>query len=158
MLIITAGANMERLFMIIFCGSGGDATSCEAAKSLPGVVWFLMFTCVAILIAQLPNLNSIAKVSMIGSITAVGSCTLIWALSIKNGRPDHVSYHSLQMPRSDHMDKFGDIFNAIGIIVLAFRGHNLVLEIQVSEFQDSIINRQITSVLNKLVLFSYYFL
>ncbi|KAK0583028.1 hypothetical protein LWI29_032627 [Acer saccharum] len=130
MLIITAGANLERLFTTIFCGSSGDATSCEAAKALPGVVWFLMFSCVAIPIAQLPNLNSIAKVSMIGSITAVGSCTLIWALSIKNGRPDHVSYHSLKMPRSDHMDKFGDIFNAIGIIVLAFRGHNLVLEIQ----------------------------
>ncbi|KAI9182170.1 hypothetical protein LWI28_022719 [Acer negundo] len=131
MLIITAGANMERLFAIIACGSGGDVTTCtEAAKSLPGVVWFLMFNCVAILIAQLPNLNSLAKVSMIGSITAVGSFTLIWALSIKNGRPDHVSYHSLKMPRSDHMDKFGDIFNAIGIIVLAFRGHNLVLEIQ----------------------------
>ncbi|TXG64964.1 hypothetical protein EZV62_011958 [Acer yangbiense] len=129
MLIITAGANLERLFTIIVCG-GGDDTTCIEAKSLPGVVWFLTFTCVAILIAQLPNLNSIAKVSMIGSITAVGSCTLIWALSIKNGRPDHVSYHSLKMPRSDHMDKFGDIFNAIGIIVLAFRGHNLVLEIQ----------------------------
>ncbi|KAL5788909.1 hypothetical protein ACOSP7_005858 [Xanthoceras sorbifolium] len=135
MLIITGGRNLERLFMII-CGGGGGggggATFCEP-KSLPGgVVWFLMFTCVAILIAQLPNLTSLAKVSIIGAITAVGSYTLIWALSIKTGRPDHVSYHpkaAAEMARSD-MDKFGDVLNAIGIIVLAFRGHNLVLEIQ----------------------------
>ncbi|KAJ0077288.1 hypothetical protein Patl1_35836 [Pistacia atlantica] len=124
MLIITAGGNMETLYKIM-CG-GGDR--CEA-NSLSGAMWFLVFTCMAILVAQLPNLNSITKISVIGAVTAVVYCTLIWVLPITKGRPSGVSYSPTEMGKSD-MAKFGNIFNAIGIIVLAFRGHNLVLEIQ----------------------------
>lgn len=124
-LIITAGGNMETLYKIM-CG-GGD--TCEA-NSLSGTTWFLVFTCMAILVAQLPNLNSITKISVIGAVTAVVYCTLIWVLPITKGRPSGVSYGPAEMRKSD-MAKFGNIFNAIGIIVLAFRGHNLVLEIQV---------------------------
>lgn len=125
MLIITAGGNMETLYKIA-CGGG---STCEA-KSLTGVEWFLVFTCMAIAIAQiLPNLNSVAKVSMVGAITAVAYCTFIWALSINKGRSNGVSYSPSQESKSD-MAEFGNIFNAIGKIALAFRGHNLVLEIQ----------------------------
>lgn len=125
MLIITAGGNMETLYKIA-CRGGA---TCEA-KSLTGAEWFLVFTCMAIAIAQiLPNLNSVAKVSMIGAISAVAYFTFIWALSINKGRPNGVSYSSSQESKSD-MAKFGNIFNAFGIIMLAFRGHNLVLEIQ----------------------------
>lgn len=124
MLIITTGGNMETFYKII-CGR--DAT-CEA-NSLTSVEWFLIFTCAAIALAQFPNLNSIAKISMVGAITAVGYCTLIWALSIKKGRLSDVSYGSKDVGKSE-MAEFGNTLNAIGIIVLAFRGHNLVVEIQ----------------------------
>lgn len=122
LLIIIGGGAMELFFKTI-C----DAT-CHA-KSLSGVEWFLVFTCIAILIAQLPNLNSIAATSLIGAITGVGFCTLIWVLSITKGRPTGVSYSPSDGVNSD-MGKISRILNALGIIALVFRGHNVVLEIQ----------------------------
>lgn len=83
-----------------------------------------MFTSVAILLAQLPNLDSIAGVSLIGAITAIGYCALIWIVSIAQGRVSHVSY---ELPEAN---RIFSVWNALGIIAFAFRGHNLVLEIR----------------------------
>lgn len=127
MLIITAGSSMEQLFNII-CEEG---TMC-GSMSLSGTQWFLIFTCIALIIAQLfPNLNSIARVSLTGAITSIGYCTMIWVLSISKGRPNNVSYGITVADRTG-MTGFGNVLNAIGIIMLAFRGHNLILEIQVN--------------------------
>lgn len=52
-----------------------------------------MFTCAAVLLSQLPNLNSIAGVSLIGAVTAVGYCTIIWVVSVDEGRVPSVSYN-----------------------------------------------------------------
>lgn len=93
--------------------------------------WFLVFSCMAILIAQLPNLNSMAKVSLIGATTAIGYCTLILVLSITKGRPTGISYDQSDAMKSN-MKKFSDMLNALAIIALAFREHNVILEIQVS--------------------------
>ncbi|XP_044490002.1 lysine histidine transporter-like 7 [Mangifera indica] len=122
--ITTAGGNMKTLYKYM-CDGGAI---CEA-NSLSGSTWFLIFTCMAILVAQFPNLNSITKISVIGAVTALVYCTLLWILPITKGRPSAVSYGHAERGKSD-MAKFSNIFNAIGIIVLAFRGHNLVLEIQ----------------------------
>lgn len=126
MLIITGGGTMQ-LFFRNLCGEGADAV-CDG-KALSGAQWFLVFTCMAILVAQLPNLNSITKVSLIGAITAITYTSILWALPISKDRPNPISYHPLQANESG-MDKYGAIFNAIGIIVLSFRGHNVILEIQ----------------------------
>ncbi|XP_062177347.1 lysine histidine transporter-like 8 isoform X2 [Alnus glutinosa] len=119
------GGGTMQLFFKTMCQ--GDATC--LARSLSGTEWFLVFTCVAILIAQMPNLNSIAGTSLIGAITGVGFCTLIWVLSINKGRPSGVSYSPSDVVKSD-MGKISRILNALGIIALVFRGHNVVLEIQ----------------------------
>ncbi|KAL9415558.1 hypothetical protein AB3S75_043783 [Citrus x aurantiifolia] len=125
MLIITAGADLETLYKIM---CGGIAT-CEA-KSLPGVVWCLLFICIAVVVSQLlPNLNSVLKFSKTGTVTAVVYVTLLWALTIRKGRANDVSYSRVEEGKSG-MAKYANILNAIGTIVLAFRGHNLVLEIQ----------------------------
>ncbi|KAJ7967107.1 Lysine histidine transporter-like 8 [Quillaja saponaria] len=121
MLIITGGGTME-LFFNTVCD--------DKAKSLSGVLWFLVFTCIAIAIAQLPNLNSIAGVSLIGAITAVCYCTLIWVLSLRKGRPTGISYRSSLAEDQSSVAKMSDVLNAVGIIFLAFRGHNVLLEIQ----------------------------
>ena len=109
-----------KIFFQILCGK-----TCGISP-LTTIEWYLVFTCAAILLAQLPNLNSIAGVSLIGAITAIGYCTLIWIVSVVQGRLTHVSYE----PHSEATRVFG-VWNAIGIIAFAFRGHNLVLEIQV---------------------------
>lgn len=121
-LIMIGGGTMKIIFQI-FCGD-----TCNV-KPLTTIEWYLLFTCSAIILAQLPNLNSIAGVSLIGAITAVSYCTLIWVVSLVQGRPVNVSYDTPQS-KSD-LASFGTILNALGIIAFAFRGHNLVLEIQV---------------------------
>lgn len=112
-----------KLFFQIVCGS-----SCKS-QPLTTVEWYLVFTCLAVVLSQLPNLNSIAGISIIGAITAVGYCTLIWVMSISKSRPPGVSYDPLR-PKSELARTLG-ILNALGIIAFAFRGHNLTLEIQV---------------------------
>ncbi|CAJ2679710.1 unnamed protein product [Trifolium pratense] len=48
----------------------------------------------------------------------------------KKGRLEDVSYSNRLVSQESIVGKISDIVNAIGIIVLAFRGHNVVLEIQ----------------------------
>lgn len=122
--LIMIGGGTMKIFFELLC----DATC--SVKPLTTIEWYLVFTCLATLIAQLPNLNSIAGVSLIGAITAVSYCTMIWILSVSKGRPKGVSYEPLEGVKSDVARLF-EILNALGIIAFAFRGHNLVLEIQV---------------------------
>lgn len=121
-LIIVGGSSMK-LFFEIVCGP-----TCKS-KPLTAIEWYLVFTCLAVTLAQLPNLNSIAGVSLIGAVTAVVYCTTIWVVSVSKGRLPGVSYHPAHA-KSD-VDSVLAILNALGIIAFAFRGHNLVLEIQV---------------------------
>ncbi|KAF7851161.1 hypothetical protein BT93_L4422 [Corymbia citriodora subsp. variegata] len=125
MLIITGGKAIQDLFKIM---CSGDGTACSI-KPLDGVEWFLLFTCIAMVIAQLPNLNAIARVSLFGAIVAISYSALIWILSVAKGRLEGVSYEPLVEAKSNEA-RIGSVLNAIRIIALSFRGHNLVLEIQ----------------------------
>ncbi|KAF8377742.1 hypothetical protein HHK36_031127 [Tetracentron sinense] len=116
--LITLGGGTMKLFFEIACGT----------KPLTTVEWFLVFICCAILLAQLPNLNSVAGVSLIGAISGVSYCTLIWVVSVSIGRPMDVAYYPLKAKAE--MPWICSIVNALGIVALAFRGHNVVLEIQ----------------------------
>ncbi|XP_048130452.1 lysine histidine transporter-like 8 isoform X2 [Rhodamnia argentea] len=120
-LIMIGGGSMKIIFEIL-CGGTCHIRPPSAAE------WYLVFICCAIILAQLPNLNSIAGVSLIGAITAVGYCTLIWVLSITKSRPAGVSYEPLKA-RSE-LARVCGVLNAVGIVAFAFRGHNVVLEIQ----------------------------
>ncbi|WJX45009.1 hypothetical protein P8452_31925 [Trifolium repens] len=127
-LIITGGGTMKQLFKILCINDNGVETC--SAPSLGGVEWFLVFICVAILVAQSPNLNSVVAISFVGAVASITYCTLFWSLSVKKGRPKGVSYNTKLVSQESIVVKISDIMNAIGIIVLAFRGHNVVLEIQ----------------------------
>ncbi|EEF33958.1 lysine histidine transporter-like 8 [Ricinus communis] len=120
--LIIIGGSTSRLFFQTVCGA-----TCSV-KTLTTVEWYLVFTCAALVLSQLPNLNSIAGVSLIGAITAVGYCTLIWAVSVAEGRMPGVSYNPVRA--SSDVERLFDVLNALGIIAFAFRGHNLILEIQ----------------------------
>ncbi|CAK9180359.1 unnamed protein product [Ilex paraguariensis] len=121
--LIIVGGSTSKLFFQIVCGGHGCS-----AKPLASVEWYLVFTCAAVVLSQLPNLNSIAGVSLVGAITAIGYCTIMWFVSVTEGRLDGVSYDRVK-PESNIVWIFG-ILNAFGIIAFAFRGHNLTLEIQ----------------------------
>ncbi|KAL3514840.1 hypothetical protein ACH5RR_027557 [Cinchona calisaya] len=118
--LIMIGSESMKMFSQIVC----DNTN----PQLTMMEWYLLFTISAIILAQLPNLNSIAGVSLIGAITAVSYCTMIWVVSIVKDRPRDVSYEPILF--KSEIGRICSILNALGIIAFAFRGHNLVLEIQ----------------------------
>nr|XP_043614033.1 lysine histidine transporter-like 8 isoform X2 [Erigeron canadensis] len=121
-LIIIAGSTTKVFFQVV-CG----ASRCRA-ETLTATEWYLVFTCGAMLLSQLPNMNSIAGISLVGAITALGYCMTIWVVSVAEGRLSYVSYDPLEA--TSNSAKIFNIFNALGIISFAFRGHNLILEIQ----------------------------
>uniref|UniRef100_A0A803NK00 Amino acid transporter transmembrane domain-containing protein n=1 Tax=Cannabis sativa TaxID=3483 RepID=A0A803NK00_CANSA len=123
--LIMIGGGTMKIFFELVCHE-----TCNV-KNLTTIEWYLVFTCIATLIAQLPNLNSIAGVSLIGAITAISYSTMIWVFTLSKGRTNGVSYEPLENAKSNVARLF-EILNAFGIIAFAFRGHNLVLEIQVN--------------------------
>ncbi|XP_059635230.1 lysine histidine transporter-like 8 [Cornus florida] len=118
-LIMIGGGTMKTFYQVV-CGT----------TTLTTTEWYLLFTCSAVVLAQLPNLNSIAGVSLIGAITAVSYCTLTWAVSVAKGRPMGVSYGPPPLEAQSQEARLFTILNGLGVIAFAFRGHNLVLEIQ----------------------------
>lgn len=126
-LIMIGGETMKIFLNEIACRN----QSCNF-HPLTIVEWYVVFTCSAVVLAQLPNLNSIAGVSLIGSITAVAYCTIIWTISVAKGRPMGVSGGPPLSEVKSDLGRLCSALNGLGIIAFAFRGHNLVLEIQVS--------------------------
>ncbi|KAH1099147.1 hypothetical protein J1N35_016068 [Gossypium stocksii] len=126
--LIIIGGQTCKMFFDVICGG-----TCTAEP--PTIVeWFLIFTSAAVLLSQLPNLNSIAGVSLIGAITAFGYCTLIWVVSVIEGRTEGVTYNPVR--GSTEVTRIFDVFNTLGIVSFAFRGHNLILEIQATMPSD----------------------
>ncbi|KAB1203587.1 Lysine histidine transporter-like 8 [Morella rubra] len=121
--LIVVGGSTMKLFYQIVCGGHGCT-----ANPLTTVEWYLVFTSAAVVLSQLPNLNSIAGVSLIGAVTAIAYCTIMWLVSVTEGRLDGVSYNPIK--ENDNTAMIFSVLNALGIIAFAFRGHNLTLEIQ----------------------------
>ncbi|XP_071925520.1 lysine histidine transporter-like 8 [Coffea arabica] len=124
-LIMIGGGTMKMFYQTV-CESSSGAT--DHITPLSMTEWYLVFTFSAVILAQLPNLNSIAGVSLIGAVTAVSYCTIIWVVSVVKDRPGKVSYEPIVF--KSEIGRICSILNALGIVAFAFRGHNLVLEIQ----------------------------
>ena len=112
-----------KLFFQIVCGP-----ICTS-NPLTTVEWYLVFTSLCIVLSQLPNLNSIAGLSLVGAVTAITYSTMVWVLSVSQNRPPPISYDPISLPSSTAA--VFSVLNALGIVAFAFRGHNLALEIQV---------------------------
>ena len=121
--LILIGGETMKLFFQLVCGP-----LCSS-NPLSTVEWYLVFTSLCIVLSQLPNLNSIAGLSLIGALTAITYATMTWVLSVSQKRPPYISYQPLRS--SSFSASIFSILNAFGIIAFAFRGHNLALEIQV---------------------------
>ncbi|KAG2318567.1 hypothetical protein Bca52824_011780 [Brassica carinata] len=116
MLVIIGGKTVNQLLHIM----SGDDT-----EPLTTVQCFLIFSILAMVMSQFPNMNSLFGLSLVGSVMAVAYSTAVWTLPLANERnhQNNVSYTTKDT-------SFENIINAIGMIAIAFRGNNLVLEIQ----------------------------
>ncbi|KAI3946025.1 hypothetical protein MKX01_024781 [Papaver californicum] len=120
--LILIGGETMKLFFQIVCGP-----LCTT-NPLSTIEWYLVFTTLCLVLSQLPNLNSIAGLSLIGAVTAITYSTMVWVLSVSQPRPPSLSYQPLSSP--SFSTSVFSVMNALGIVAFAFRGHNLALEIQ----------------------------
>ncbi|KAI3499270.1 hypothetical protein L1887_35065 [Cichorium endivia] len=121
--IITGGGTMK-LFYELVCDD------CSSKHPLTTTEWFLVFVCLAILVSLFcRDLHSVALVSFLGSLMAVGYCTTLWVLFVAKGRVNDAVYDPSKVVASE-AGRARSILNALGIIAVAFRGHNVVSEIQ----------------------------
>ncbi|KAF5786213.1 putative amino acid transporter, transmembrane domain-containing protein [Helianthus annuus] len=146
MFIITGGGTMK-LFYQLLCGD------CSSKHPLTTTEWFLVFITLAILVSLFcANLHSVALMSFLGATMAVGYCTILWIVFVAKGKVDGVVYDPSEAVSSES-GRVRSIFNALGIIAVAFRGHNVVLEIQGT--MPSTPNRSSSKFMLKGVVASY---
>lgn len=120
-----------KLFYQLMCDD------CSSRHPLTTTEWFLVFICLAILVSLFcPDLHSVSLVSFLGAIMAVSYCTTLWILFVAKGRTEDTVYDPSKVVASE-AGRARSILNALGIVAVAFRGHNVVLEIQV-HFMNSI--------------------
>ncbi|RID50421.1 hypothetical protein BRARA_H01151 [Brassica rapa] len=109
---ITGGKTIKQLLHIM---------SEDDTVPLTTLQCFLIFSILAIVMSQFPNMNSLFGLSLVGSVMAVAYSTAVWTLPLATTKDT----------------SFDNIFNAIGLIAVAFRGNNLILEIQGTLPSDS---------------------
>ncbi|CAN1127566.1 Lysine histidine transporter-like 8 [Linum perenne] len=128
-LIMIGGGSLKAFFQIIITNYYDNNNS---SSPLSTVEWYIVFTFAAVMLSQfLPNLNSVARVSLIGAVTAISYCALILAASLLQGRISHPDHQHVSNDAAHGViARVCGVINGVGIVAFAFRGHNLVLEIQ----------------------------
>ncbi|XP_030471800.2 lysine histidine transporter-like 6 [Syzygium oleosum] len=115
--MVTGGKCLKK-FMEIIC------TDCPRIRQS---YWICIFGSVHFFLSQLPNISSVAGVSLAAAIMSLSYSTIAWAGSLAHGRVPDVSYAYKSAGSADYVFR---VFNALGQISSAFAGHAVVLEIQ----------------------------
>ncbi|XP_074347355.1 lysine histidine transporter-like 8 isoform X1 [Apium graveolens] len=122
LLIINGGSCLRSVYIEIWGYDNTKPASFDAK-------WCLLFIIIAVILSQFsPNLHSTANIAALGTLAAVMYSTLLAVLSLVQNRPNGISYSVKQAPK-EHKDIYGAI-SALGLIAYAFRGHNVILDIQ----------------------------
>lgn len=117
---------------IVYMVTGGKSlkkfhdTVCSTCPKIRQTFWIMIFASVHFVLAQLPNFNSIAAVSLAAAVMSLSYSTIAWTASAAKGS-DGASYDYLDVSTPHQI--FG-VFNALGQVAFAYAGHNVVLEIQ----------------------------
>ncbi|KAI5079764.1 hypothetical protein GOP47_0005243 [Adiantum capillus-veneris] len=117
---------------IVYMVTGGKSLMtfhdlvCSSCKPIKQTFWIMIFASVHFVLAQLPNFNSIAGVSLAAAVMSLSYSTIAWTASAAKGSHDA----SYDYPSTTTANEVFGIFNALGQIAFAYAGHNVVLEIQ----------------------------
>lgn len=118
---------------IVYMVTGGKSLKkfhdlvCPSCHEIRQSYWIAIFGSIHFVLAQLPNFNSIAGISLAAGVMSLSYSTIAWVASAHHGQEPGVSYAYRDTTTSNTV--FG-VFNALGDIAFAYAGHNVVLEIQ----------------------------
>ncbi|XP_074581733.1 lysine histidine transporter 2-like [Curcuma longa] len=115
--MVTGGKSLRKFHSLV-CPNGNDIK----------LSYFIMiFASVQLVLAQLPNMNSISGISLAAAVMSLSYSTIAWVASAKKGQQPNVdfSYRS-----TTKVGVFFNFLSALGVIGFSYAGHNVVLEIQ----------------------------
>ncbi|WOH13379.1 hypothetical protein DCAR_0832889 [Daucus carota subsp. sativus] len=126
-LIVQVGCN------IVYMVTGGQCLKnfmervCTNCIQLRQSYWICVLGSIHFVLSQLPNINSVAAVSVAAAIMSLSYSTIAWVGSLNQGRAENVSYAYNYTSGADSVFR---MFNALGQIAFAYAGHAVTLEIQ----------------------------
>ncbi|KAH8974789.1 hypothetical protein BDL97_01G119900 [Sphagnum fallax] len=145
--MVAGGQALKNIYMLNChgCSSKNVGSDDIAEKQYESAsLWILIYGSVHLLLVHLPNLNSIAALSLAAAIMSVSYSTIAWAIPVNKGHHQPQDYHLPYYPEispapgpeppatanAHTAHQVLSIFNALGVIAFAYAGHNVVLEIQ----------------------------
>ncbi|KAH8500092.1 hypothetical protein H0E87_015361 [Populus deltoides] len=126
-LIVQVGVN------IVYMVTGGKSLKkfhdvvCPNCKDIRLTYFIMIFASVQMVLAHLPNLNSISVISLAAAVMSLSYSTIAWAATLNKGVQPDVDYSYKARTRTG---AFFDFITALGDVAFAYAGHNVVLEIQ----------------------------
>jgi len=124
--MVTGGLSLRQFYIIVCKG--------KCSLSEHRTAFIAIFSSVHFFLAQLPNFNSIAGVSLAAAVMSLSYSTIAWCIPAAYGHsspplkgsttPDY------NLPRGSTSGHVFGAFNALGTVAFAYAGHNVVLEIQ----------------------------
>ncbi|KAL8494361.1 hypothetical protein ACS0TY_025248 [Phlomoides rotata] len=118
---------------IIYMITGGQSLKkfhdlvCTNCKKIKLTYFIMIFASVHFVLSQLPSLNSISGVSLAAAVMSFSYSTIVWGASVDKGVQPDVQYGYKSKTTAGTVF---DFFSALGTIVFAYGGHNVVMEIQ----------------------------
>ncbi|KAL8494358.1 hypothetical protein ACS0TY_025247 [Phlomoides rotata] len=100
---------------------------CKNCKQIKLTYFIMIFASVHFVLSQLPTLNSISGVSLAAAVMSLSYSTIAWGASVDKGVQPDVQYGYRSHTAAGTVFVF---FSALGTIVFAYGGHNVVMEIQ----------------------------
>ncbi|CAM6092731.1 unnamed protein product [Calypogeia fissa] len=125
--MVTGGQSLWKFYRLIRCPSLPASDLTTGCAHIGQTAFIVIFASQHFLLAQLPNFNSIAGISLAAAVMSLSYSTIAWADTVKEGRLHNVDYHLLDTTMPNLV--FG-AFSALGTVAFAYAGHNVVLEIQ----------------------------
>ncbi|WOL20074.1 lysine histidine transporter-like 6 [Canna indica] len=98
-----------------------------ASSGLHQSYWICIFGSIQFFLSQMPDLNSMAGVSLAAAVMSLSYSTISWATCLARGPASDVSY---ALKATTPPDSAFRVFNALGQVAFAYAGHGVVLEIQ----------------------------
>ncbi|XP_024393185.1 lysine histidine transporter-like 2 [Physcomitrium patens] len=121
--MVTGGTSLQNFYKLVCSGN------CPMAHHTSA--WIAIFSSVHFVLAQLPNFNSIAGVSLAAAIMSLSYSTIAWAIPASYGHSTPlVGPVNYKLPVQSVSAHVFNAFNALGTVAFAYAGHNVVLEIQ----------------------------
>ncbi|XP_042001505.1 lysine histidine transporter 1-like [Salvia splendens] len=115
--MITGGKSLQKFHNLV----------CSDCKHIKLTYFIMIFASVHFVLSQLPSFNSISGVSLAAAVMSLSYSTIAWGASVDKGRQPDVEYGYKSHTTGGTVF---DFFSALGTIVFAYGGHNIVMEIQ----------------------------